>query len=737
MSLSDRYTRIFLQSSPTNLAEARNRRLRLSAVRNHISTLRTAADFEPNPVDEPSSLVLISPEMRQQLKALGYDGADIKKMTPDTAQQLIGSGVSKQDQEAAAARREKLFDALDDKVLRDLEALKKRLELAKRRLEKAHQQVESLDSKLAEVEEAREKASTPEEQENLRRSSERIQAHIERAEKAESTIRRDIEAMNRLVSAITKTEDGLIDELQEAHDSAALTPGTEDDQIVEQLMAEKLKEMDAISELRKRFFAIQKSFDKKMERLLRTHKEIAQLAEVGGSRYEVNTLREVAVSLQEDVDRAEKEHRSILKEILRKEDSLRDIQTEQRLQELDEVLKDLPDAKSMEQLREKSKEQIQQEDLGREIASKPQAYRKKAEEMLSFVDGVSKRYGEFILSYLAQDIPSDPKVDQFITTTNAVILKRAQEAKALAAPYSRNPMHRSAIILVPSLYEFLATTMNAVVEPETKAAMALAQDAKELQSALVEAGMVKEALDLQQIMDTSRSVGQGLGDAARWTKDKAKQVGEGVSSLVERGKEALDRRKFQKTDTDPSRDPKARLQREQQALGRLIQLEADLQSQLAKARQLHEQFRAEGDQKKMNEALKVVTKLQNDLKSLGERKDILNKGLNHVPESGMMRSQEQAARAPKSDLENARALLEIDEPKLVSLIRAGIPNDRALETELLRQSNHVKTAVQLMIQQGLKAKDKYPNLPPTISAYGHMFLAIDEALYLALRPAKE
>ncbi len=734
MSLSDRYAKVLLQSSVANLAHARKRRLRLAEVRQELRHKRTAGE-EPAlaSTDEIATLpVLITKDMRQQLADLGYSAADIKQLTPEAAHDIINSGVTKEKREQAAAKREKLFDSLEEKVLEDLDALKKRLDLAKARLEKAHDQVEKLDANLAEVEEQREASNDPEEQERLRKKSEWIQLHIDRAEKAEAAIRREIEAIDKLVSSITKTEDGLIDELQEANDAAVVTPGTEDDEIIEQLMKNKLSELEEISALRKKLFGVQKVLDKKLEKLLRTHRDIAQLIDMKGSRYEINTLKEVAESLQKEVDEAEKEQRSLVKEIIRHEDRLRDIQTEQRLQELDEALRDLPDdSDTVEKLKEKAKEDIQQEDVGKEIASKPQRYKKRADEMLAFVDQVSQHYGDFIISFLAPDIPSDPKVEQFIQTANAAILKRAHEAKKLAVPYSRNPMHRSAILLVPSLYEFLASTMDGVVTPETREAMTRLHEAQRLHAAFIEAGMVKEAIDLQQIIDTSKAIGRGLGKATTWTKEKGQQVGRGIADLVERGREELDRRKFQ--DEGPRRDPALSLKKQQLALRELQQIESSLKKQLELAQKLQAKFEQEGDADSARKARNTILRLQDQLKSVGERKDLLNKGLAHKPEPGMMQGQEQKAQRPKSDFEQAVRLLSENVPTLVDLLKNGLPDDAALERELLRQSSRIAEAAQRMIQESFKAKAKYPNLPPTIQAYGHMFLAIDDALHKALR----
>lgn len=734
MSLSDRYTKIFLQASYANLATARKKRLRLAEVRNQLASRSLIAEGVTEEGSGNSIPLMITTDMRQQLADLGYSAADIKQFTPEVAWQTINSGVTKKKQDQAAARREKLLDTLEEKVLEDLEAIKKRLDLAKTRLEKAHSQVEKLDENLAAVESQRETATDPNEQESLRKKSEWIQVHIERAEKAESTIRREIEALDKLVLSITKTEDGLIDDLQEASGAAALIPGTEDDEVIEHLMNDKLSALEEISKLRQRLFGVQKVLDKKMDRLLKVQRDIFRLVDSGGSRYEINTLREVAHSLQKETEEAEKEQRSVVKSIIRHEDKLRDIQTEQRLQEIEDALKDLPpEVPDMEKVKEESKQEIQQEDVGKDIASKPQHYKKMADEMLAFVDNVSQHYGDFIISFLAPDLPSDPKVEQFIRTANSAILKRAQEAKKLSGPYSRNPMHRSAIALVPSLYEFLASTMDGVVNPETKEATVRLHEAQALHAAFIEAGMVKEAIDFQKIVDTSRAVGRGLGDAARWTREKGKQLGEGVSNLVDRRQEALDRKKFQQEDTGPRRDPDISLKQQQVALRELQEIEHALKKQLDMAQKLQDRFQRENDQEAARGARTTILRLQDQLKSVGERKDVVNKGLAHTPEPGIMRAQEQAARRPKTDFEQAVRLVDANMPQLTLLMKEGIPPDEALERELLRHSARIAEISNRMRQEAFKAKKKYPNLPPTIQAYGHLFLAIDDALHKALR----
>jgi len=753
MTLSDRYTRILISSSAANLANARKGRLRLAAVRSQMKQLRLAADSDeiveyPPASTPPESPVLVTPAMKKQLVDLGYKPSDIKQMTPEAAQEIIASGVTKEKREEAATRREEAFDALEEKVLEDLDAIKKRLDRAKKRLTQATEQIQRLDAQLETVEGQREDAS-PEDQNRLQLKSEWIQGHIDRAQKAEDSIRREIEALDKLVVSISKTEDGLINELQEANDAALLTPGTDDDEIIDDLMLSKMEELQVISDLRKNLFGVQKKLDSKMDKLLKLHQEISNLIDAGGDRHGVNTLRDSVRQLQTEVDALGKEQNDAVREIIRHEDSLRDVQTEQRLQELNDALKDIPeDLNTPEKLKQKAKEQVADEDVGKDIASKPKKYKQKADAMLAFADTASQHYGDFILSFLAPDLPSDPKVEKFIHSANSVILQRAGEAKKLADSYGRNPMQRSAILLVPSLYEFLASTMDGLVTQEARAAAFRLREAEALYADLTEAGFVKEAIGVRDIIDsvednssalvnTVVNTGKGLADrgkgAGQFAWSKTKQVGKKIQELVNAGQEALDRLSFNKKDLGDRRDPAADLKQQQKSLRELQQVETDLQQRIQLLGTLQQQFHASGDEKSALRARDGILQIQSQLKTLGEKKDVLSKGLSHSPESGLMKGQEQAARRPKNDYEQAVGLMALNMPKLLEFLKEGIPDDTKLETELLRQSDRIVTVVNRMIQEGFKAKKKYPNLPPTIQAYGHMFLAIDDTLSKALR----
>lgn len=731
MSISSRLELASMSASPSSM---RKRRLRLAF-------LRKDRLFLTKKAEEGSSPSIISDEMKEKISSLGYDADDIDRMTPEIAQEILDGGVTKAQREESAKRREEAFDAVEDKVLQDLSALKKRLDVARKRLEGAEKQVEKLDSLLAETEEKRETEEDPAAQEKLRQKSEWVQDHIERAEQAEEIIRREISALEKLVVAITNTEEGLINELQEANDAALLTPGTEDDELVQQLMQDKLDTLAEISKLRKDLLNSQKVLDKKMDALLKSHREMHMLLDTNSSKADINTLREVIQIKQEEVELAEKDQKSIIAKILYFEDKLRDISTEQRLRELDEALEnsisDPEELNNFELLKERSKEQIKQEDPGKDIASKPRRYKTKADEMLSFVDELSKNYGDFILSFLSPDIPSDPKVENFIRTANQVILKRSSESKKLADPYSRNPMHRSAILLVPSLYEFLASTMDGVVSSDVKEAASKLAEAERLADTFVESGFVREAVELKELVQKAVQLGKGTANKSlqlmSFVYNKGIELGERVDSLIEKAEEFLDKKKFDKEDTGTRRDPKAQLQQQQLTLQQLIAAERDVIQHLEVAKSLQARLSSSGDESSIRQLRDTISKLQDQLSSIGEKKDLLSKGLSHSPSPGVMKGQEDKATRPKSDYEQAVRLMSLSMPKLTSFLKEGIPDDASLEKELLRQSDRIASAARKMIQESMKARNKYPNLPPTIQAYGHMFLAIDDALNKSIR----
>lgn len=729
MSLSSRLESALLASSPS--AE-RRKRLRIAFVRSDLRGVYAA--------DE--SVSFISDEMKEELRSLGYEDDDLSRMTPDIAQEVLSGGVTKKQREEAAQKREEAFDEVENKVLKDLEALKKRLDVARKRLDGAESQVEKLDSMLASVEEKREQEEDPDEQEKLRQRSEWIQDHIDRAEQAEEIIRREISALDKLVSAITNTEDGLIDELQEANDAALLTPGTEDDELVQQLMQDKLSTLNEISSLRKELLNAHKVLDRKMDELLKAHRDLNTLLDLKGTKAEINTLLDVIRIKKEAVDDAEKQQKSIVSKILYFEDKLRDLSTEQRLQELDQALENSTsepeELKDFSLLKEKSKDQIQQEDPGKDIAKKPHKYNQKADEMLSFVESLSQNYGDFILSFLAPDIPSDPKIEKFILSANQVILNRSEEANKLSSRYARNPMNRSAILLVPSLYEFLASTMNGVIaSDEVKEAVAKLAEAEKLADGFASAGFLKEAIEIRELAQKALQVGKGTANKGMQflslVYNKGVDIGEKVDNLLKRTEEYLDKKKFSQEDTGSRRDPQADLREQQATLSQLTAAEKEVAKHLEVAKALQERMANSGDESSVRQLRDTISKLQDQLYTLGEKKDVLSKGLDHSPSSGVMRGQEEKASRPKSDYEQAVRLMSLHMPKLTAFLKEGIPDDKALEQELLRQSDRIASAVRKMIQESFKARKTYPHLPPTLQAYGHMFLAIDDALNKALR----
>ena len=98
----------------------------------------------------------------------------------------------------------------------------------------------------------------------------------------------------------------------------------------------------------------------------------------------------------------------------------------------------------------------------------------------------------------------------------------------------------------------------------------------------------------------------------------------------------------------------------------------------------------------------------------------------------MMQGVEPHARSSKSDYQHAVSLMQETLPSFVKFFSL-IPDDAKLEQDLLRQSDRISKLAQKLVRVSFKAKNKYPLLPPTIQAYGHMFMAIDDALDRALR----
>ena len=767
MALSDRYTRVLLASSALNLAKARKSRSRLAEVRAQLKQKRAESDEildyaapDNGSPSSPAPPVLLSSEMEKQLAALGYKPADIKTLIPEQAQEIIDGGITLKKREEMSSRREEAFDDLEEHVVDNLDAIKKRLDAAKKKLALAEAASARLDASLAEVEEKRYSGPVSE-QAKLKLKSEWIQKHIDQLQKSENAIKANISALEKLVISVNKVEHGLIEELQQANEAALQTVTVEDDDIIAQLMKSKKVELDKLSSLRKKLFDIQKRFDKEMDAIIRYHIAISKHVDKNGKKADLNFMRIDMEKLQDKVKSIGKEREDVVREIFKHEDSLRDIKTEERLKNLDKILENLPEElESFDKLKQKSKEQIAPDDVGKDIAEKPKKYKQQADAMLSFMDTTSQHYGDFILSFLAPDIPSDPKIESFIKSANAIILKRAGESKKLSESYGRNPMHRSAILLVPALYEFLASTMNGVVSPEDGDALAAsaevkAASAKEMEDIALELaklGFVKEALgfrdmidsakdkgraikdDFSALVDSTKEVGQGVGDLASSAWDKAKGLAQRVQDMVRQVQEVIDRNDFEKKDTGNRRDPKEELRRKQLGYQALIEAERVVRKNMLDLSILAKNHQAENHEKAAAAARDGIIQLQQQLKILGQRKEVALFGLgNNKPSDGMMKDQENAARRPSSDKDKAVALMAMGMPKLQEFLTVGIPDDAKLERELLRQSQRIVDAINRMVSEGFKAKKKYPNLPPTIAAYGHMFLAIDDALQKSLR----
>lgn len=724
MSISSRYNHVLVTNKiDEHLREARLRRVR---------TRTAIANFEKRATEQAATPIMVTPEMRQALDDLGYGPDDLAGLSPQQAQDIIDQGVSAQERAEAAAYHEKILDQREQLELKALEKAKKRLEILKKKRENAEK---SLEKAITQMDELKEDSS-----EAAQRKIEMLSRHFQFWEQAITSLDVDIKAQDNLVSQIIHSSDKLIEQLQEANDAALSTPGTEDDRIIEELIQDKIKELQNIDALRQQQEEHHRRLDQQRTKVFRLLKNMDEY--YSDPEFDAHKFNEMELELkdiQSEIDSLEDDTRGVVQEILERENSLRDKSTEQKLRELDEIMREnlphdeeaekleklknpLKDSDSIEKVREQAREELAPDDVDSDLTERAKVLKDKADAILSFAKRLEGQYQNFVLNVLVPAIPNDSKVEQAIDQTTETIMQRVSAMHKLSDRYKRNDVHRSAILLVPTLYMILVDAMTQGINPggsdepldvsddELREAMALVED-------LRQAGYVKEALGLRDFISKGRDIGQ-------WAVDKAKDVGTALS-------EGLDRFQFSRRDTGkPRRDPQLQVDEARQNLKMLQETEKLLKQQRQKAEALLQQF--SDDPIKTRKLQQKLQEIDESLQSLGERKDVYSQGLKHSPSPGAMKAVEQKARKPQNELQFAKRLMETSVPQIVKFV-ALLPDDTEVESELLRNSEKIAKSIQALMRFAEKLRKRYPNLPAVIQAYGAMFLAIDDALDRALR----
>lgn len=739
MTVEARYKHLLLQTARENLRVAREQRVR---VRELTAQLRKRAEesvvTEP-PVGEetgPAQVqLMITQQMRQQLEQLGWEPSDVKRMTPEQARDIIEESYTKEKKEQHDTQQEQLLEKHENKVIKALEKAKKRLALLEHKYKTTENLIEGLYDKIADLEDNSDGSDKAQRKLDLyHKNSEKQQENL-------SNLEDQIRAQNQIIQQIVSQEDDLIDDLQEAHETAMSTPGQEDNEILQDRIREFGEVLDTLQQLRQKIWGKDKkdsgaagSLERAREQLFELLREQEQMLD-RGKVFRSNELDDEIESAERQVEELDEEFDRLVRLLMKQENTLKSKRTEKSIeQEVDEVYEDLPEfAKNLESLKEESKKDIEEDDPGQEAAKKTQFYKDRTEAIGGFVQKFEPQFREFISQFIGPDIPSDPKVEKALNITNSGIIKRATAMQQLADRYKRNDMHRSAILLPGVLYEMLAKNMQAVLD--------LDQEQKEAQAIykeLREAGFLTEANLFGDLWDKTKAVGRGVGKGIKKFDEGLGKVNRAVDDktreLWDKTKETVDQQRFKRQDKAPRREFDKPIEEARKNLQQLQQVERSLQSQLAEANQLLQEAgkEAQPDPREIRRIEQAIKEIQSRLHAVGEKKDVLEKGLAHKPAPGAMRGQEQAAKSPKSDHQHAVALMEEAKPDMVKLM-ALIPDDASLEQELVRQSDRIAKLAQKLVQVGFKFKKKYPNLPPTILAYGHMFLAIDDALNRALR----
>lgn len=707
MSVLSRYNRVLAAVNPGLLAKARERRL---ASRLLYDGMRLAADAADIPAPAEEQLTL-SQDLVHSLLDLGFSEEEISRFSPADAQSIVDNGLTKSELDSRNKKTEKMLDEREERVLTELERAKHKLELLKHKLTKTEAAKDKVTDQLEKL--------SGDQTDLAKRRADMLERHLHQWESLVHQIHREIDMQEKLILALSQSDDKLIKELQDVKDATDQTPGVGDDLIVQEIIQKKNEELSEIVKLRTEYEQNQREIDQLQHRLRRLLHEESKLLSPGSAwtKEQLHTLRDSVSDVEADLEEASHNQKSLMLDILRHEEALRDNQTERKLHDLKEALRDIPeDVSDMSKLQEKSKEEIAPEtDAASSLEEKPRNYKLKAQEMANLKDQLEMRLGDFVVHYLGPDIPNDQTVDGAILKANARIVELSKRFYQMAERYARNDMYRSAIAMPGVLYEIIAVNMSSYIEGPSEEETtdddvtddddAELHEAHAIVAALVDAGQLREAISLRELLEKG--------------KQKAEQ-----------GKQWLEKKmapEHQRRDFGKQRDESRK------SLDALVAAERQLQEKRRQLQAWIAELKA-GDKPDANALRKLeheLTEVETQLRSIGERRDVAQKGLAQQPAPGVMRGVEQGARRQKNDQEQAAKLIKEFQPQLIRLL-ALVPDDKDLEKELLVVSNQVRTTTNKLRQFGERMKKKYPGLPATLHAYGSLFEAIDEALHRGL-----
>lgn len=706
MSVLSRYNRVLATVNPVLLSKARERRLASRLLYEGMRLAADAADI-PAPVEEQLTL---SQDLVHSLLDLGYSEEEISRFSPSDAQSIVDSGLTKSELDSRNKKTEKMLDEREERVLTELERAKHKLELLKHKLTKTETAKDKVTDQLEKL--------SGDQTDLAKRRADMLERHLHQWERLIQQIHREIDMQEKLILALSQSDDKLIKELQDIKDATEQTPGVTDDLVIQEIIQKKNEELSEIVKLRTEYEQNQREIDQLQHRLRRLLHEESKLLSPGAAwtKEQLHTLRDSVNDVEADLEEASHNQKSLMLDILRHEEALRDNQTERKLHDLKEALREIPeDVSDMSKLQEKSKEEIAPEaDAATSLEEKPRSYKLKAQEMASLKDQLEMRLGDFVVHYLGPDIPNDKTVDGAILKANARIVELSKRFYKLAERYARNDMYRSAIALPGVLYEIVAVNMSSYIEgPSEEAAAddssddddAELHEAHAIVAALVEAGQLREAISLRELLEKG--------------KQKAEQ-----------GKQWLEKKmapEHQRRDFGKQRDESRK------ALDSLGVVERQLQEKRRQLQAWIAELKAgdKPDPIALRKLENELTEVENQLRTVGERRDVMQKGLAQQPAPGVMRGLEQGSRRKKNDQEQAKNLIKEFQPQLVRLL-ALVPDDKDLEKELLLVSSQIRATSNKLRQFGEGIKKKYPGLPTTLHAYGSLFDAVDEALHRGL-----
>tara|TARA_R100000656_G_scaffold104176_1_gene76152 strand:+ start:181350 stop:183425 length:2076 start_codon:yes stop_codon:yes gene_type:complete len=676
-------------------------------------------------LDVSDADLVIEPDDLKALKNLGFSAEDLGQLAIDEVPEILDRGLTKKQWEEASQQRADAIDAMYEQwadIIADMEKSEQQLRNQAADLESKHdallEQIEAVSDQLEE---------TPDDEElkaKRRSLEEAINFIVSELDSVTSVIR----SFDAAKSATDYVDEKLIDQLADANDAASATPGIEDDDLVVDLVQQAKDTLDLIEKLRSEVLAIRKKQDSNTEAVFHARKLLdkAPLTD----RATRNVLKRELKKLEAEAKSLASKLSTAVMNILQKEEQLKDLRVEQKI--LDVLEQNQGEPKVTPGVKPQAVPPI--EDIKKQVEKEvapdpkpdpnvaPKMLMERSEKLRTLALTYSKDYEQFIRHRIAPDIPSDPKIDAEIQKINAKIISRALKAKEAVKPFMRNPMHRTAMLTIPSLYEYMANVMNASLIYEDDDGNLV--EARAIYTSLLEGDLEKDAISFKDFGKNVLDKGVEL----------SKSLFSGTKDLVKQINDWREKTQYAKKDLGSRREsPKDKRRRVEKELSDIRKFSNKIKQSIAAYRKALRETRDPAQRQLIQQELR---QLNQQLVLLGEQRE----GIDGSPLDGAMAAEEKKRfelleqEKQQDDVKQLQALLPQHKAKLVPLLRDSFPRSEKAELEILRHSEAIRDTANTLGQFAAKHTSEYPHFRQASLAYSLMFSFLHDTLMEALRP---